>query len=98
MMAAVKQMGARICRIALRGDYDSNRRDELRNMFDGVPPDLDVVLDLSGATYLDSTFLNQLARLHRRRSDGATVALEQPNEHTRHLLRLVGFDKLFIVS
>ena len=85
-------------RIALRGDYDLSRKDELQNMFDGVPPELDVVLDLGEATYLDSMFLNQLARLHRRRSEGATVALEQPNKRTRHLLRLVGFDKLFLVS
>lgn len=87
-----------MCRIALQGDYDLNRRDELQETFDGVPPELDVVVDLDGVTYLDSTFLNQLARLYRRRSEGATVTLEQPNEQIRHLLRLVGFDKLFLVS
>lgn len=85
-------------RIALRGDYDYTRKDELQNMFDGVPPELDVVVNLDEATYLDSTFLNQMARLYRRRSEGATITLEQPSERIRQLIHLVGFDNFFLVS
>jgi anti-anti-sigma factor len=91
-------MGARMHRISLRGDYDYNRKDELQNMFDGIPHDLDVAINLVEATYLDSTFLSQLARLYRRRSEGSTVTLEQPSERIRRLLHLVGFDDFFLVS
>jgi anti-anti-sigma factor len=87
-----------MCRIALHGDFDSYRKDELQTTFDSVPPELDVVVDLGGVTYLDSTFLHQLARLYRRRSEGATITLQQANEQIRHILQLVGFDELFLAS
>ena len=94
----MEQIRAGICRIALLGEFDLSRRVELGERFDSVPPGWDVVVDLHRVTYLDSTFLNLLARLYRRRSEGTTVTLERPNEQVRRVLRLVGFDKLFLVS
>jgi anti-anti-sigma factor len=79
-MSAVEQIRAGICRIALLGEFDLSRRNELEERFDSVPPEWAVVVDLHGVTYIDSTFLNVLAHLYRRRSEGATVTLERAND------------------
>jgi anti-anti-sigma factor len=93
----MEQIRAGTYRIALLGEFDLSRRVELGERFDSVPPGWDVVVDLHRVTYLDSTFLNLLAQLYRSRGAGATITLQRPNKQIAHILRLVGFDKLFLV-
>jgi anti-anti-sigma factor len=56
---------------------------------------LQVALDLSKVTYLDSGALNVLIYAHNalKRKDGGLVLI-QPNEYVRDVLEVVGLDKL----
>ncbi len=51
------------------GEYDLRHQDGLRAEFDALRADpRDLVLDMSAVTYLDSTFVTELIRLHNMRA------------------------------
>lgn len=50
------------------GEYDLTCREQLRGTLDSLFEASSVVLDLSAATYIDSTVINELVRLHNARS------------------------------
>ena len=81
-------------RIALDGEYDLARKDEIEGLFDSVDGDGAVVIDCSNVTYLDSTFLKELAKLRRRSSD-RPISLTGVNDNIRRVLEIVGFARLF---
>jgi anti-anti-sigma factor len=81
-------------RIVLDGEYDLTRRDEIARLFDSLDGDGEVVIDLTNVTYLDSTVLRELARLHIRRG-GRNISLAGVNENIRRIFKLVGFEEIF---
>ncbi len=69
------------------GEYDLTCRDQLRAVLDSLSEAASIVLDLSDVTYIDSTVINELVRLHNARSarglERATCVM-----HNGNLLRL----------
>lgn len=78
--------------VTLRGELDIYRAESIRDSFAAI--DGPAVVDLSGVTYLDSTALNELARLHKRVGDLVIVA---PSPQIRRVLTIVGFAHLFTI-
>ena len=81
-------------RIELNGEYDLSRKTEIEAVFAPLSPDGPIVVDLRKVTYVDSTFLNQLAVL-RRRLPESRITLLAPSAHLQHVLQLMSFDRLF---
>jgi anti-anti-sigma factor len=53
--------------VALTGEWDIYRRDELRKIFTACYDDADVIFDLSAITYADSTVLSELVEMRKHR-------------------------------
>lgn len=64
--------------IALRGEHDLATSEEMRALLDVLVRENElVVIDLSGAEFIDSSVLNNLMRAHRgARERGSTVRLQ----------------------
>lgn len=50
------------------GEYDLTHQAQLRAEFDALYAENSLVLDMSAVTYLDSTFIGELIRLHNLRT------------------------------
>ncbi len=79
--------------IALEGDWDVYRVDELRQRLESVYDAPDVILDLSGANYIDSTCLGALVHLRKERDsrglDLAKIVIASPMiQRIFHIVRL----------
>ena len=83
-------------RVELEGEYDLLRQTEVAEIFDSLPALKELTLDFSAVTYVDSTFLGELARLHQRQP-GCRITLTGANENLKKIFDLVGFDQLFII-
>jgi anti-anti-sigma factor len=84
-------------RVELSGEYDLSRRDEIAALFGSLRPEGPAVVDMSQVTYVDSTFLHELATLHFRFQE-LPVTLVGVNDAIKRILRIVRFDKLFSIS
>jgi anti-anti-sigma regulatory factor len=51
------------------GEYDLTHQARLRAEFDALRAENSLVLDMSAVTYLDSTFIGELVRLHTMRAE-----------------------------
>lgn len=81
-------------RVALDGEYDLSRKEEVASLFARLVPDSPAVVDMSSVTYIDSTFLHQLALLHFRFKD-FPVTLVNVRPNVKRILGIVKFDRLF---
>jgi anti-anti-sigma factor len=81
--------------IELAGEYDIARRQEVAVRFSSITNGAPVTIDMSQVTYVDSTFLNELAamrlRLHER---PVTLVGVQPN--IARILRIAKLDRFFL--
>jgi anti-anti-sigma factor len=82
--------------IALAGEWDIYRRDELRQILGASYDERDVVLDMSAVTYADSTLLSELVlmRKHRLTNDLPRVALV-PSKPFERILTITGMKELW---
>ncbi|MFP1677306.1 STAS domain-containing protein [Alloalcanivorax sp. C16-2] len=65
----------------------------LRHMDDGVE---NIIVDLSGVRYMDSSGLSILVSLHKKaREQGGRVVLVSPNDGVRALIELTSLNQLF---
>jgi len=78
--------------VVLEGEIDIHDADRLRTLFAACSDGTPVLVDLSRVTYLDSTALNELARLRRRCDD---VALVVTSPQIERILEIVGFTDTF---
>ena len=78
--------------VVLQGEIDIHDGDRLRALFDACAEGKSVLVDLSRVTYLDSTALNELARL-RRRCDDVVIVVASPQ--IERILEIVGFTTTF---
>ena len=88
--------------VALRGDFDVETVPEidaqLRRSLGPFFFQRHVVLDLTQATFIDSTFIGYVVRLMGKvRSAGFEVILARPTGHVRRTLQLVGLPNLLPV-
>jgi anti-anti-sigma factor len=83
--------------VRLAGDYDAYNSDELRRLLEPACDGADVVIDFTGARYVDSSCLTELAQVRRQRLDGGlpVMRLVIPNRNMRKIFEIVGFDQVF---
>jgi anti-anti-sigma factor len=82
--------------VRLTGEYDLTRRDELAAIFSKLDGDGEIVIDMGDVTYVDSTVLRELAAL-RLRDQERSVFLRGVRAPIRHILSIVGFDRIFTI-
>ena len=90
------QPGGEQC-VKLEGEYDLLRQAEVAEIFTSLAPLKQLTLDFSAVTYVDSTFLGELARLHQR-LPGCRISLTGANTNLKKIFDLVGFDQLFTIT
>ena len=65
--------------VTLRGDHDAGRKQALRDALDGTGPQLNVIVDLTECTFVDSSVVAALkAAGHELEARGGTLALVIP--------------------
>jgi anti-anti-sigma factor len=84
-------------RVALKGEWGLDRKDELKAVFDSLWERQPATIDMRGLTYFDSTGLGLLAQVVVR--FGKTpVRLVGPNPFIRRVLHIMRFDELFEID
>jgi anti-anti-sigma factor len=83
--------------LGLSGEFDLARKHELRTMFSTCGTSAPLTIDFTLVTYIDSTFLNELASL-RSRNTARRITLSGVSKQILRLLEMVNMDVLFIVS
>jgi anti-anti-sigma factor len=86
--------------VAVRGEADRFRADELGGLIDDVRRNgRAVVVDLSDVTYLDSTTVATLvAASEQGRRRGAAVVIVSRSDRLRRSLQLKGLDKILTLA
>lgn len=88
-------------RIALRGDYDIWRREELRADLEGLDSSDDVTIDMSRVTLMDAGAVSLLIALRHRvqeHNPKAHVILFETPRIVKRVLDLCGAAELFVFS
>ena len=80
--------------ITLSGEYDLARKQELGSIFASITNGDPVTLDMSRVTYVDSTFLNELASM-RMRYQERPVTLVGVQANVARILRIAKLDRFF---
>lgn len=80
--------------IALEGEWDLARRQELWTLLSRLSLDGEATIDLRGCTYADSTILSALAMLRVKFADKG-ITLVGPSPQLQRILRIADFDELF---
>lgn len=86
--------------VEVRGELDTATAPLLQDLLDQLMAAgaRRVVVDLSEATFVDSTGLGALLSAHRRmQADHGQLVLSQPLPATRRLLELTALDRVFAV-
>jgi len=81
--------------IALSGEYDIARKQELSAIFSTIRNGDPVTVDMSQVTYVDSTFLNELASM-RLRCQERTVTLLGVQANVARILQIAKLDRFFL--
>ncbi len=84
-------------RVELSGEYDLSRKGQVAALFGALRADGPVTIDLAKVTYIDSTFLHELAAL-RFRLKGQSITLTGASASVKRILRLVKFEQLFVLA
>jgi len=82
-------------RITLSGEYDIARKGELSEAFAGVVNGAPVVIDMTTVTYVDSTFLSELASM-RLRLEHRPITLIGAGPNILRLFHLTKLDRFFL--
>ncbi|HEV7526528.1 MAG TPA: STAS domain-containing protein [Acidimicrobiia bacterium] len=98
---ATDRAGARAI-VTVTGELDAYSAPGLEEEISGLLSDKvsDLVLDLSGTRFLDSSGLRAILTAQRRVAelDGGRLALRAPSEPVRRLLEITGLSDHFIVE
>lgn len=100
--AEMSQDGKKLT-IKVKGRFDFGKHQEFRDAYEGVKPKkqepISVVVDLTEATYLDSSALGMLLMLRDHvGGDDADVRVVNTSSDVRKILAISNFDKLFDIS
>ena len=85
-----------IPRIELSGEYDLSSKEEIASLFQSLRPDGGAVIDMTKVTYVDSSFLHELADLQFRFMPHA-VTLVGVSENLKRVFAILSFDRLFTI-
>ena len=84
-------------RIELNSEYDLSQKEQIAALLGSLGADGPGVIDLTKVTYIDSTFLQELAAL-RLRFKGQSITLTGANAGVKRILKLVKFERLFTLT
>jgi anti-anti-sigma factor len=85
--------------VTLLGEWDVSNRERLHDAFQALEAKSDVVVDLRGASFFDSTALAELIVLYKRlNAGGRRLEALVGDSNMRRLLELTSLDALFGVS
>lgn len=83
--------------IELEGEYDLARKEELASHLGSLLESAPVTIDMRNVTYVDSTFLGELASLRvRLENQPVTLLGAQPN--VKRVLAITKLDRFFTFS
>jgi len=80
--------------VELDGEYDLARKDELTAIFASITNGAPVTIDMTRVTYVDSSFLNELATI-RARLNGRPVTLIGVQPNIARVLQITKLDRFF---
>lgn len=95
MLAGVSN-GQNTNSVALDGEWDFFRKEQLLEMVGELNSDRPALIDLRRCTYADSTVLGVLVAL-KKKFGNVPITLLGPHSHVLRILKVVGFDKLFAI-
>jgi anti-sigma B factor antagonist len=83
--------------IALRGEWDLYNRPELERALRAaeVSGEQVVVIDLSQATFIDSSVLGALVEARKRLDEGSRIAVIAADRQIRKVFEITGLDSVF---
>jgi anti-anti-sigma factor len=81
-------------RIELTGEYDIARKPELAAMLAAVTNACPVAIDMSRVSFVDSTFLGELAKMRLRHVESPVTLIGVP-PHVARVFRLAKLDRFF---
>jgi anti-anti-sigma factor len=85
--------------IRIHGDFVFALNREFRDVYQALPPDRPVTVDLSGAAYIDSAGLGMLVRLREHQGgEKRSVTLRGANPTIRNILDVANFGQLFVIE
>ena len=82
--------------VRLSGEYDIARREEIVTLFQSTIEDGPVTIDMTDVSYIDSTFLAELAAM-RFRLNGSSVTLLGVQPNVARILQLSKLDRFFVI-
>lgn len=90
----------RVIAIKVSGRFDFSVHPDFRNAYEHLPNTVaHYIVDLSDASYLDSSALGMLLLLRDHAGgDSASVEIQQCNPDVRKILTISNFDQLFVIS
>jgi anti-sigma B factor antagonist len=81
---------------SLVGEFDLSQRARLHEAFDQVSAQVTVIVDLTSATYIDSTVLGCLIRLRKNVSElGGALTIVSPSPNAARLFKISGLEPMF---
>lgn len=84
--------------IALRGEWDLYNRPELEAaLLAAAAAERLVVVDLSRATFIDSTVLGALVEARKRLDDQVEMAVVAEDRQIRKVFEITGLDQVFVL-
>lgn len=83
--------------IKILGRFDFSSHQEFRQIYEGVPDDVNkYVVDMSEATYLDSSALGMLLLMRDHAGgDNSQIDIKNCNEDVKKILTISNFGQLF---
>ncbi|MAF00836.1 STAS domain-containing protein [Herbaspirillum sp.] len=85
--------------IQIVGRFDFSAHQEFRDAYETSQNVAEYVVDLSGATYLDSSALGMLLLLRDHAGgDSSTICIRNCNDDVRKILSISNFEQLFTIQ
>jgi len=84
----------------IRANNCFSLREELFPELESAPPELEFFMDLSGCTYMDSTFIGLLVAMDKRigRHGGKRLRLMNPTPECTDSLHRLGLDRILVIE
>lgn len=87
--------------IIISGSFDYKLSQDFRDSYRNVPGQDEVTyyVDLSAATYMDSSALGMLLLLREHaKCRGGSVFIDQPSKQVNNILKVANFEQLFTIN
>lgn len=100
-MPARLEITGEVARIVLSGDSDFSTQTNLAEAINralSTAEAKEIRVDMTDATFIDSSVIRSLLRLQERAAaHGKTVSIWNCNDHIREIFAIGGFDRMFVM-